>query len=298
MVEKILDKTGLNWEVEELPLVGLMSQGENEKPKGHTTEFRGVFRTDNYNCLGCVGHRYKSAQNSDLAELIVKFFGSKLKISKVDGGELQGGKRVYLTVEGDDLFKGTSAHMKQRMIISDSHDGKASLKIGFQDLVLVCTNGMTRWMARKDIKSKASIRHTASIDHKLSNFEEIYADFMDWNIKKKDMFEAWMSTKVSMDLAKKFIGQLNNVDMKLSQEDFIEQYSPRKWRAVEAQMQAMEVEFARQGASKWGLLNGITNYTTHSLGGDKKDAEEKRTALIDGAGYKLNNDAFELIQAL
>ena len=83
-----------------------------------------------------------------------------------------------------------------------------------------------------------------------------------------------MSTKVSMDLAKKFIGQLNGVDMKLSKDEFISEYSPRKFKAVEEQMAAMEIEFARQGASKWGLLNGITNYTTHTLGGDKKDDEE------------------------
>lgn len=291
MVQEILNKTGLNWKVTQRELFA-----KDYEDNILESPYYGQYRNDTNECLGVSTSRYKVSQNGDVLEILYKYFGDTLDLSKIEGGELKGGRRIYYTIKQDDLFTGTSAHLEQRFIIKDSHDGSSPIVLGFQDKVLLCENGLTRWLDRKDGKI-VRIMHTASMSTKLKQFEELYSRYLTFNEDKKIKYENWMNSKITMDLAKTLLERLNNCDLSLSKNDFIKDFSTRKFNIIQSQLECIELEVNRQGMNKFGLINGITNYTTHVLG-TKKSSKERYDALMDGSGYSINNRAFEIIDSL
>lgn len=288
--KEILEKANLDWTVSQRALFG---------PKGERTNLYGQFidGTDHY--LGSSSDRYHISQNEELADVMVNYFGSELNIDNISGGCLQGGRRIYFTLKGDNLFKGTTAELEQRLIIRNSHDGSIKLTFGFQDLVLVCTNGMTQWLERSK-GERVAIMHTSSMKQKLNQFDQLYANYLNFSEKKHDMYKQWMSTPISKDLAYKGIATLNGVKEEhasiVDVDEFKEHYSTRKFNIIEAQRESMDIELARQGYNKWGMFNGFTNFTTHEIG--NKSEAERRDGLLLGSGYNLNNKAFALVEAL
>lgn len=281
MTTEILNKTGLNWEVNQKPLFG---------PEGERTRFFGQFRSDNDACLGVSTDKYEISQNAEVVDLLVNYFGDNIKIENVNGYSMMDGRRLCITLQQENLFHNTTAALEQKLIIRNSHDGSSPLTIGFQDKVLVCKNGLTRWM---DSKKKVKITHTQSLRHKLDNFEILYTEFLGFNEAKKQMYERFMSTPVTMSLAMDMIDYINNCDT--SVDNFELEYSPRKLNLVEKQLECIELETSRQGMNMFGLLQGITNFTTHHLGGRKTQSQREESSVI-GRGYKYNNLALNFLQ--
>jgi hypothetical protein len=56
----------------------------------------------------------------------------------------------------------------------------------------------------------------------------------------------------------------------------------------------LEVEFAEQGRNAWGLFNGVTRYTNHTLKSNLS-YNNKMANIICGTGAKINAVAFEHI---
>ena len=56
---------------------------------------------------------------------------------------------------------------------------------------------------------------------------------------------------------------------------------------------SIERELADQGATLWGLFNGITRYTNHVAA----PSGQKDEYVMDGAGYDLNLVGFDAIMA-
>lgn len=292
MLQEILNKTGLNWTVSKYPMYGVRETGQFVHFK---TPYYGHFRDDTNECIGKSTDRYKVSQNAEVLGLICDYFGDNIDINNVEGGELKGGRRIYFTLKQENLFTGTVAETEQRLIIKSSHDGSSPIVFGFQDLVLVCTNGLIEWKDRGI--GKVRIMHTNSMKEKLNQFDKLYSQYLNFNEAKKAKYTRWQNDKVTMDLALLAVGRLNKCDMSLKEEDFKAQFSPRKWNIVQAQLRCIEEEMNRQGETKWGLLNGFTNYSTHILG-KKKTETERREALIDGGGYKINSKALKIVSAL
>lgn len=85
-VFELLEKTGLNWDVEKRSLFD---------KDGNKTSSHGIFKKTANQWLGTVGDRYTPLQNSELAMILIKAAeGINLDITR--GGMLQGGEKVYL----------------------------------------------------------------------------------------------------------------------------------------------------------------------------------------------------------
>ena len=56
----------------------------------------------------------------------------------------------------------------------------------------------------------------------------------------------------------------------------------------------LELEFAEQGRNAWGLFNGVTRYTNHSLKSNQ-NYNSKMANIICGTGAKMNAVALEHI---
>ena len=103
-VFEILEATGLNWTVNQIPLI---SKSEDAKLNNLATNSSGIFRNDNGSWLGTVSEKYTPYQNHQLAETIVMASeGFGLDVNR--GGTLGGGRKVYLQTELKTEFIGKS----------------------------------------------------------------------------------------------------------------------------------------------------------------------------------------------
>lgn len=288
-VEQVLNKFGLNWKVKQKPLVALTKKGKELK-----TPFNGIFRMDTKACLGSGTDRYTVSQNADTVELLFNFFGEDLSVKDfTSGGALKGGARMYLTLKNHNqkyFLEGDGA-LKSRIIIKDSHDGSCRITLGLQDYVKVCSNGMHAW----NNKAKVHISHTKTLTSKLKQFAALYKEFEVFQDNHYKMYLDFQASKVTKKDMLSFVGKLNNVDFSLPEAEFIEKYSTRKYNIVKKQYDCILLETGRQGKNKFGLLQGITNYTSHEFNSNKTD-EYRLESSIDGASQRLTAKAINLLQ--
>src|SRR5690606_10334310 len=150
----LLEGTGLNWTVTKEALVSV----EGNKP---TTSF-GLFRKDNGSHLATVTKRYQIYQNYELAEAIIQAT-HEIGLQTTRGGQLDGGKRVYLQAELPEVHIGKSG--VQRWMTGIGVHGGGSVGFGSTDVVIVCRN--TFYKAYGDL---SKFRHTASIQDRVKEF--------------------------------------------------------------------------------------------------------------------------------
>ena len=67
-VLELLEQTGLNWTVKQVPLI---SSSEDPKLNWLKTGCTGIFRNDNGDWLGTVSEKYTPYQNFQLAETVI-----------------------------------------------------------------------------------------------------------------------------------------------------------------------------------------------------------------------------------
>jgi len=58
---------------------------------------------------------------------------------------------------------------------------------------------------------------------------------------------------------------------------------------------AMSTEYSTHGDTAYGLFNAVTRFTNHMT--TYKDIDNKRKALMFGSGARINQRAFDLIEA-
>lgn len=275
LTTSILDNTGLNWGVEAKPLFG----GEGER-----TPYFGMFRDDNDACLGALSSRYVPLSNRELIEVATRYFGKNLKVESVTGGELNGGKNVFFKIRQKELFTGSTAKMQRFFCLKNSFDGSSGVQGLSYDEVEICTNGMTR----DTLHSKINIRHSSTMAQKLEQFDELYASFLNFEETMQADYEFLMARKATKADALAFISFMNKCDATLPEGKFLDGYSQRKYSIVQQQLELTEMEMKRQGRTFFGMLQGLTNYTSHHLRGNTTTPEQRQANLIEGGAYYMN----------
>jgi len=124
---------------------------------------RATYYVDDGTLLGTVGPRYEPLQNVDLFNFFDPFLQSGM-VSLHTAGSLQGGTKVWVLgelnrteftpseiVHGDEIRK--------FILLSNSHDGTTSIRVGFTPIRTVCANTLA--LAHKSEASKLiRVRHT------------------------------------------------------------------------------------------------------------------------------------------
>lgn len=274
--EKIFDllyNNGLAWTAEKKPLFAKANDG-NEL----LTDSFGVFRSDNNDCLGICKDRYEIFQNSELAQTIVDASGD-LNLEVKKGGELQGGRKVYLQVVLPEDTIGNS-NIKRYLTAMNSHDGSTSIGFGTTNTVVVCQN--TFHKAMRDV---SKIRHTASYSTRIKDAIESIKQAITGENLIMDDFKRMSDTKIEDD---KFVIDLVS---KVLNVDKNEKASTRKANQVQKMAQDIRTDIGIHGNNLWGLFNGITRYTNHSQVSSEKSNEN----VMVGQGARMNEIAFNEI---
>ena len=273
--EKVLDlliQTGLNWSVNKLPLVS---------QEGFETNSFGLFRSDNNAHVGTVGNQYQVYDNYELAEAIIQATES-IGISATRGGELNGGKKVYIQASLPDEYVGKSA--LQRWVTGlNAHDATKQIGFGSSGTVVVCQNTF-----HKAYGELSKFRHTMNAKERIIEFVSGMRRAIGLDEGLIERFKIMADLPIKDEIFARVISKAYNVDLDVKSSEI----STRQKTKLESVAKAIEIEIGLEGATLWGLFNGITRYTNHVANVKEGRREEY---LMTGAGYDTNLVAFETI---
>jgi phage/plasmid-like protein (TIGR03299 family) len=123
--------------------------------------------------LGTVGPQYRPLQNIDA----FKFFEPILEANEAElhtAGSLSGGAKVWILAKlnRDPIAIGGNDDIVKFLLLSNSHDGTTSVRVGFTPIRTVCANTLA--MAhRNELSSLIRVRHGKGTKEKLEKIREI-----------------------------------------------------------------------------------------------------------------------------
>jgi phage/plasmid-like protein (TIGR03299 family) len=271
----LLNVSGLNWEVSKERLISF----EDEAP----TPMYGTFKKTSREFLGAVRDRYSVYQNWQLAESLM-FAADSLNLTYQDGGQLHGGRKVFLQASLPEVYIGKS-EVKRNLTAINSHDGSTCIGFGSSNTVVVCEN--TFFRAYKDL---TKFRHSVQAP------DRVKALAMDMNAAINadkvliSNFKQMADTPLRDEMIERVIKKVFNVSGEQKQDEI----STRKKNMVQSFADALDTEIQLEGSTVWGLFNAVTRYTNH-IASNGYDKEQKQTYLMSGGGYHLSNLTYELL---
>ena len=161
---------GLDWEVETEPLY---RKGAADQVVGEEVKAQAAVRTSDDRVLGVVGPRWTPLQNRDAFKLFEPLVDSGDLILHT-AGSLRNGERVWvlcqLGADNTEIVK--DDEIAKFVLLSNGHDGKLAVHLGFTPIRVVCAN--TEAMARGSKASKLiRVRHHRFVKNNVEKLRDI-----------------------------------------------------------------------------------------------------------------------------
>ncbi len=153
--EEALEKSGLNWNVVQRPI---MTSNYDLIP-GYKANIRD---TDN-RVLGVVTDRYKVVQNSEAFAFTDSLLGEGVRYETA--GSLQNGKKIWILAKLPDKYIIEGEQIEPYLVFSSSHDGSGAIKVAMTPVRVVCQNTLN--IALSSAKRIWSTVHVGNLAQKM-----------------------------------------------------------------------------------------------------------------------------------
>lgn len=266
--DEALEIAKLDWIVESMP-VFLESGKKIEKVYANV-------RSDIEESLGLVTERYKILQNSDAFRFMDELVSNEDTVCKYESaGSLEGGKRVWMMARLpdqnilDDLIC-------SYIFVSNSHDGKSSVKVGVTSTRIVCDN--TLQLAIREAPRVWTARHMSSIEGRQREAAETLQFSKNYLKKLESKAKEYVSIRTDIDsfLEKLFtlkedISPRIKKNIEFSREEILKIYNSKN-------------DLGNFRGTAWGIYNAVADYVSNSEPLRKTDTfETKRfVSYMDG----------------
>lgn len=298
-VDKFGEEAGVMWKVHKVPLVTLPRaqatinysvRNNNIVEIQPDVDSYAVCREDTNAILGIVGPRYTPLQNSSALDWFRPWVSNKL-LGLNTCGALFGGKKVWVladfiddplleVIPGDDI--------KKFLLLSNSHDGTTSLRLGLTPIRVVCNNTLT--MAYHSSESKLiRLRHSSQVQQNLEDMKAII------DLANKDFSATVDQYKL---LAKK---DINQADLRKYVRILVQgnKDAEKPWTEVPTRTQNivkqieknMDSPLNKGVASWWKAMNAFNEYLNYEQG---RNLSNRLNSLWFGTGEADNRKALEL----
>lgn len=267
--QELLTASKTDWTVEKRPLFG---------PNGEATSGYGIFRADNNHCLGLVGGKYTITQNHEVVDLLLNAAGA-LNVPAVRGGALGMGERIYYQFQLPEVTIGGSKNLRYLTGLT-AHDGLTKIGFGATNVVVICQN--TFFQAFKDCEA---VKHTPNHKERLVGIIKSLRESMSAEEQMIERMLKLSTTNVPEKIDDDFLFEIIGGHLE----------STRSTNRLNDLKAAMSTEYTSHGNTAYGLFNAVTRFTNHMT--TYKDIDAKRKALMFGAGARINQRAFELIES-
>lgn len=263
---EILDLTGLNWNVRKEAVQTVSGIIIPDKTA--------IIREDNNAVLSVMGDGYEPYNNSELLELLHNITQSTgLEIHK--GGMFGGGEKVFFQLKSDNLIL-NGDKIEGYVSGINSFDGSTSLSFGHSTLTISCMN--TFFSVYKQLDSK--IKHSASmrprIDTILFGIDKLLKEEKHNFDTIRKMSEI-PATPEMIEFVKETLLNLSKQDMLL-----VDSMNGIRKNRIEAFELDLKREMQQKQDSVWGVMSGVTRYTTHTA--NKNENRAMLNKIVGGVG--------------
>lgn len=269
--QQMLQKAGMDWEVEARPLWRHMSDGSFvQHPKA-----REVYRTDTEETLGIVRGHYHLFNNRDAFA-----FGDSLVESGdahwAEAGMQLGGARVFMTMKIGEGFKVLDEDAYDLyLFIRTGHDGYVSISASVVPFRVICLNQNQLVLARR--KTSWNIQHTSSVQARVEEAKRSLAITEDYRDEFSRVAEKLATTKITDHRAEIIINDV-----------IAEKRSRRDQMVAEIMAQyRMSPTVSPYRGTAYGLLNGLTEYMDHFKNSRRPNARFE--GIMWGEGARTRN---------
>lgn len=283
-VNTLLDKFGLNWRVDKKPLYLL---------NGKQTEYFGLQRNDTGTIFTTVKKDYSVFQNSQLAELLIRLSQKKgYELHK--GGMFDDGGKVYVQLKSPNIITGLGENkdtVKGYLTGINTHDGTGSLRWGSANITISCMN--TFVYVGKQLKSK--LRHSNNLHDRV---EQAISELTTAENIERSLFDKFIQLSeipLTREIGVKVVKDITGVDVTKSSSDAEKDYSTQAINKSKLLLNSIAQEINQKGSTLWGLMSGVTHYTTHVIGNKNTSNAYREQSTYIGQSFNINNDTFKTI---
>ncbi len=258
--------------------------------------YRAATRSDNNQVLGVVSEQYKVLQNEQAFNFFQPFLDTEVATLET-AGSLKNGKRVWVLakINEDDMIidEKTNDRVEKYLLLSNSHDGTAAIKVGYTAVRVVCNNTLTcaeesvdsqliRVTHRGNVLSSLDqVRDTMSVINKsFRTTEEMYKTLASKsNINKNDLANYVMAVYSRKDFENNFKNNTAIRDQDVS--------TARK-KLIARVEEIFEMEPVR---NNWTAYNSVNYVLNHERG---RNLESSYNSIWFGNAKRLDKAALQL----
>ncbi len=269
-------KESLSWDIKVHPLKTIT---------GLETGTRAILRNDNNAVLSYVSARYRPLPNRELHRLCRAIERSgNYRIAGFD--EFQGGRLVMAFIRNlSPGLKMNGLALAEYLVIGNSHDKTRKLFIGTTQNLIRCENQFS------SVAPLYKAIHRGRFDFHDGIIRELTDQYESGRKALYTGMEALERKKVNTDLINKLVVYLLNTDR------VFPDHAKAKELIASSQGILLQKSISREtkelGMNAFGLLNGVTWYTSHEIRNPKK-----HFGNLSGVAKELNDKAFHFCTEL
>lgn len=280
--EKAIELAKLDYSVKKVD----MYYGENH---AKVDEKKAIIREDTSQLLGITTDKYKIVQNRNAFSFFDTVVGEGQAIYH-SAGALGKGQRIWILAKlPNDIIVNGDDVVEKYLCLTNSHDGKSSLRMYFTPVRVVCQNTLN--MSMSDAKNGISIRHSGNIKNKIEESRKI----LGLSINYYNQFEQMIKKFDTIDMQKESLNAYFDNILDINDE---KEPSTRKENQKHDLLCLFEHGKGQKLGNKhslWKAYNAVTEYVDHkrTVKNLEKDNTNKLQSIWFGSGAKMKEKAYK-----
>lgn len=281
--DEALKKAGLNWIVEQRPIVAL-----KDKITIPIQDYVANVRTTDNRVLGVVSTQYKIVQNHEAFSFTDSLLGEGVKYETA--GSLAQGKQVWLLARMPET-KILDDPTVPYLVFTNSHDGKGAVRVAITPIRVVCMNTLN--LALREAQRSWSTIHMGNIETKMEEAKRTLGLANDY---LKALGEE-ASILVNKEIPDKVFTELVEELF-----PFGEDITPRQKETIIEMRTGLEYKYKntpdldKYRNTAWGVINAVSDFATHRK--PKRNTSTYQENLFKSVinGHPLIDKAYELLK--
>ena len=292
-IEEGIKQAGLDWTVSLRPIVS------DDTDRIQIETHKMVVREDLNKPLGVVGSDYKILQNREAFNFFDTFIENNLA-SLETAGSLFNGKKVFILakINQEDMHVSDEDIVEKYILLSNSHDGSQSVRVGYTPIRVVCNNTLSCAVSNRQ-SNLIKITHRTNVAETLEAVRETMNLINQEFLATEEQYRELAKKGVSHDTLEKYVKQVFSVkkleniitdyEKGLTEKEEIEESRSRLLSRVEEIFELEPVHNA------WTMYNSVNYYLNHDRG---RTLENRYNSMWFGDSKRLDNRAFQIALAL
>ena len=279
-VHDAMVQSGLDWTVSKRPI--FLGDGTELKE-------RAVVRDDNQNILGVVSPKWTPYQN----ESAFNWFQPFVDASEVEfstAGSFKQGRITWILarLNRDNAEIASGDEVAKYLLLSNSHDGKLAVRVGFTPIRIVCTN--TLHAAHRSSKSRLMrVNHSKHVKQNVDDIREIIntanADFEATAEQYRFLASKQIKTSDLEQYVKVVLGK-----GKVDKDDLSTRTKNQMAKIIELFDEGRGNANPAIAGSYWAAYNGVTEWLSYERGNNN---DNRMSSLWFGQNASGNKSAFD-----